>query len=57
MTIADLAIWRLLGWLRGGILDGIPMTIVDPFPLLHAHYEAIDSHPGIRGWMVTHYGP
>lgn len=57
LTIADLAIWRLLGWLRGGILDGIPSTLVDPFPLLDAHYHEIDAHPGIRSWMTTHYGP
>jgi len=56
MTIADLAIWRLVGWLRGGILDGIPKDLVDPFPLLDAHYQAIDNHPGVRGWMHTHYG-
>ena len=56
MTIADLAVWRLVGWLRGGVLDGIPTTITDGFPLLEAHYTAVDDHPGIRGWMQTHYG-
>merc|ERR1711994_903537 len=24
MTIADIAMWRLFGWLSGGIVDGIP---------------------------------
>ncbi len=32
MTIADIAMWRLLGWLISGIIDGIPTTIVDSYP-------------------------
>ena len=29
MTIADIAIWRLLGWLTSGIIDGIPTSIIN----------------------------
>ncbi len=32
MTIADIAMWRLLGWLTSGIIDGIPTSIIDDFP-------------------------
>ena len=34
MTIADISMWRLLGWLTSGIIDGIPTTIVDNYPKL-----------------------
>ncbi len=31
MSVADLAIWRLLGWIISGKLDQVPTTIVDLF--------------------------
>ena len=55
LTIADLAIWRLLGWLTGGNLDGIPKEIIEPFTLLKAHYTTIDNHEKVREWMDSHY--
>jgi len=27
ITIADVTLWRLLGWLSSGILDGLPTNI------------------------------
>jgi glutathione S-transferase len=56
MTIADIAIWRLLGWLKSGNLDGIPVEIVDGFHALEAHYARMDAHPKIRTWMEENYG-
>ncbi|MGB0638347.1 MAG: glutathione S-transferase family protein [Myxococcota bacterium] len=57
MTIADLAIWRLLGWLTGGILDGVPPTVTDGFPKLQAHAKRLASNPKIQSWMHENYGP
>ena len=56
MTIADLVIWRLSGWLNGGILDGVPANLLDAYPNLKTHYERIDGIPAIREWMDEHYG-
>ena len=55
LTIADLAIWRLLGWFRSGLLDGIPATLVEGYPKLSAHSQKVSSYPGIREWMDTNY--
>ena len=41
MSIADVAIWRLLGWLTSGIIDGIPTSIIDDFPKLKNVYHQI----------------
>lgn len=41
MTIADLALWRFGAWLSGGILDGIPNTILDPYPTLRTLGERV----------------
>lgn len=56
LTIADVAVWRLMGWLTGGILDGVPATVVDPFPRLKAHAERTGAEPRIRAWMDANYG-
>lgn len=56
LTIADLAIWRLIGWLRGGVLDGIPTSVADHLPRLMAHQQKIGEHPKIHAWMSERYG-
>ena len=56
MTIADIAIWRLLGWLTSSIIDGIPTTIVDDFPKLkNVHYN-VHHHQKVKEWMIKTYG-
>ena len=56
MTIADIAMWRLLGWLTSGIIDGIPTTIVNEFPKLkNVHYN-VHRHPKVKEWMMKTYG-
>ena len=56
LTVADLAIWRLLGWLTGGVLDGIPTDLLTKHPRLDAHFKMIDGRDDIRAWMQKHYG-
>ena len=51
ITVADLVIWRLLGWLRAGILDGIPTDLLDDFPGLLGHQDMVSNHPGVVAWM------
>ena len=55
MTVADLAIWRIIAWFTSGILDGVPTDLVDKHPALKAHHDAIDADPRIRAWMESHY--
>ena len=56
MTIADIAMWRLLGWLTSGIIDGIPTTIVDNYPKLKNIHTKIHHHPKVQEWMLKTYG-
>ncbi|HAN32306.1 MAG TPA: hypothetical protein DCQ06_11980 [Myxococcales bacterium] len=56
LTIGDLALWRLVGWLRSGVLDGIPENIGEHLPLLMAHQHKIGSIEPIAAWMHEHYG-
>jgi len=56
MTIADIAIWRLLGWLTSGMLDGIPTTIADNYPKLKNACYLVHSHSKVQEWMKLTYG-
>jgi len=56
MTIADIAMWRLLGWLISGIIDGIPTTIVDNYPKLKNIHTNVHHHPKVQEWMLKTYG-
>ena len=50
ITIADLAAWRLCGWISGGIVDGIPVNILVAFPLLFNHQKKINHLPKVLEW-------
>ena len=55
MTIADIGMWRMLGWFKGGALDGISTDILDKYPLLTKSFNDTESHPKIKAWMDSHY--
>ena len=55
ITIADLAVWRLLGWLSSGKLDGVPTNILDPYKKLKSMRKAVYQHPKVNKWMLTKY--
>ena len=55
LTVADLAAWRLCGWIRGGIIDDIPQTQLDAHPRLLEHQMRIGEIPKIDEWMEKHY--
>ena len=50
ITIADLAAWRLCGWISGGIVDGIPVNILVAFDLLFNHQKKINHLPKVLEW-------
>ena len=56
MTIADIAMWRLLGWLTSGIIDGVPTSIIDDFPKLKNIHHQVHTHPKVQEWMLKTYG-
>ena len=55
ISIADLAVWRLLGWLSSGLLDGVPNNVLDPYTKLVSMRKAVYQHPKVNEWMLTKY--
>ncbi|MEC7985386.1 MAG: glutathione S-transferase [Myxococcota bacterium] len=54
LSVADLLVWRVCGWLSSGLLDGIPTDILQPYEYLRAHQHRIGSDPRIVAWMTQY---
>ena len=55
LTTADLAIWRLAGWLSAGVIDGIPAGFVgESFPALARVVATVDAHDKVREWKARY---
>ena len=55
MTIADIAIWRLMGWLKSGVIDDIPQDITDDFNKLDRVYNEVNNNTDIKRWVSETY--
>ena len=55
MTIADIAVWRLFGWLTSGVINHIPTELLSPFPNLRRVCKAVEEHPKVSEWVRLTY--
>jgi len=55
ISIADIAIWRLMGWLSSGMLDGIPTDLLKYFPKIRRVCIAVDAHKKVQEWIEKTY--
>ena len=55
ISIADIAIWRVLGWLTSGLLDGMPKDLLTDFPKIKRVCLAVDQHPKVQEWIGRTY--
>ena len=55
MTVADLAVWKLVNWFAGGSLDHIPTNFVMSFPNLKKIYENVEKNEKIQAYKKEYY--
>ena len=55
MSIADLAVWSLLGWIASGVIDDISAEVVRPFEGLVKLYNEVNKNPRVREWKIKTY--
>ena len=53
ISIADLAMWRLVGWLAKEY-EGVP-KFIDEYPALKKHNEDVGNHEKVKAWVDSHY--
>merc|ERR1711924_356236 len=55
LTVGDFAVWRVVGWLSSGVIDGIPKDYVQrTFPNVFKVYAGVDAHPKVNQWKAKH---
>jgi glutathione S-transferase len=52
ISVADLKLFLVIGWLKKGVLDHVPADVVAPFPKLERLFEAVGRHPKIVEWYA-----
>jgi glutathione S-transferase len=55
ISIADIAIWRLMGWLTSGSLDGIPLDLLKEHENISKICLLVDKHPKVNEWIKNTY--
>ena len=55
ISITDIAIWRLMGWLSSGTIDGIPTDLLKDFPKIRRVCLAVDAHQKVQEWIEKTY--
>ena len=55
MTIADIAVWSMLGWIAQGVLDDIPSNLPKTFERLTSLYNEISNIPKVQEWKRQTY--
>ena len=54
-SIADIAIWRLMGWLSSGSLEGIPKNILKGFPKINRVCLNVEAKEKVKEWINLTY--
>ena len=55
MTVADIAVWSMLGLIAQGVLDGIPPGLPKPFERLTRLYNKMSRMPKVQEWKRLTY--
>ena len=55
MTVADIAVWSMLGWIAQGVLDDIPSTLPKTFKRLTRLYNEMSRMPKVQEWKRLTY--
>jgi len=55
ISIADIAIWRFMGWISSGTIDGISTDLLTDFPKIRRVCLAVDAHQKVQEWIEKTY--
>jgi glutathione S-transferase len=51
ISVADIKLFIVIGWLKSGVLDHVPAEVLAKFPKLDKLYESVKKHPKIVAWF------
>jgi glutathione S-transferase len=50
--VADVKLFVMIGWLKGGALDHVPTDVLAKYPKLEKLYESVKNHPKVVAWYA-----
>lgn len=51
LNVADVKLYMMARWLRSGVLDHIPTSVLDHCPKFVRLQAAVAEHDGVRAWL------
>ena len=52
ISVADIKLYIVLGWLKKGVLDHVPADVLDHLPKLQALFDKVKQHPRVVDWYA-----
>jgi glutathione S-transferase len=52
ISVADIKVYILMGWLMGGVLDYVPRDVFAGFEKLEKLYDSVHRHPKVVAWRA-----
>jgi glutathione S-transferase len=52
ISVADIKLFMVVGWLKKGALDHVPPNVLDHHPKLQALFENVKTHPRVVDWYA-----
>lgn len=52
ISVADIKLFVVLGWFKGGALDHVPADVSAKCPKLEQLYESVKQHPKVAAWYA-----
>lgn len=53
-NVVDVKLYVVTHWLKSGVLDHLPATVLDPFPKLNRLHDAVRDHARVKAWYAQH---
>jgi glutathione S-transferase len=50
LTVADIKLFIIVGWMKKGVLDHVPTDVLSGYPKLEAVYQNVNDHPRVQEW-------
>lgn len=52
ISVADIKLFVVMGWLKRGVLDHVPTDVLAPFERLERLFDTVKNHPRIVEWYA-----
>jgi glutathione S-transferase len=52
ISVADIKLFIIVGWLSGGVLDHVPRDVLSPYPKLTGVFQAVREYPRVAEWYA-----